>query len=211
MGKNTTIEWCGHAMKERPILFSGPMVRAILAGRKTMTRRIVKPQPEFYRSSAPGMEDCSYYEWGGKHGVSDDFEDISPYGKPGDRLWVRETFAEGEGLIYRADWVGQGLDPDMLKGQWRPSIYMPRRASRITLGITGVRCERLNEISEWDARREGAYLFPAPGGGYRFAPGEEEYDTARQAFRNLWGTINGPGSWESNPWVWVVAFRRIES
>ena len=196
--------------KERPILFSGPMVRAILDGRKTMTRRIVKPQPHAGVRQSPfvpsGLEDG--------HGK----ELRCPCGQPGDRLWVRETWAAPHAYDH--------LPPRMISQEarihytateerggllWRSSIHMPRWVSRITLEITAVRVERLQDISEADALAEGIYKplgsqFWHTNPSANILPGE----TPQWAYRNLWETINGPGSWDANPWVWVIEFKRIE-
>ena len=167
-------------MTERPILFSAPMVRAILAGQKTQTRRIAIHK----RSIEPMTEEC-------------------PYGKPGDRLWVRETHMDlGGCLLYRADHGSEVERASCAPRQrWAPSIHMPRWASRITLEVTGVRVERLQGISDSDARAEGvdqdAALSMACTRG-----------AARAAYSALWEQIHGPGSWDANPWVWVVEFRR---
>ena len=197
------------AVRERPVIFSGPMVKAILDGRKTQTRRVVKLRP--------GQE----IEHGAVFSTTDPFWMIaSPYGRKGDRLWVRETFASrldvdpGEDAekarhyaLYRAD--GTSLDDPHwhpYRERWTPAIHMPRWASRITLEITGVGVEWLAEISEADARAEG---FPDPAGANRGYP-----DRARYWFRRLWDEINGkrPGcSWAANPRVWVVSFRRVEA
>lgn len=196
--------------KERPILFSGPMVRALLDGSKTQTRRVVKRQPpadvasirvSHYHPTVidrrgdeqPGAEIFGAYsddgEWGSKF----------PYGEPGDRLWVRETFrdyTEHElGLAYRADWPDENI-----KRQWIPSIHMPRWASRISLEVTAVRVERLQDISRGDAMDEGC-PFPNMATG----------DDPRTWFSDLWSQINGAASWDANPWVWVVEFKRIEA
>jgi hypothetical protein len=132
---------------------------------------------------------------------------ICPYGQPEDRLWVRERWAYhpdfpdlARRAIYRADPECEH-DAD----RWRPSIHMPRWASRISLEITGVRVERLQSISERDSRAEGVTIEPHHSRGYcagEFLPPE------MRAYRDLWETINGPGSWEANPWVWVIEFRR---
>lgn len=181
-------------MKERPILFSAPMVRALLAGTKTQTRRVCKLE---VRSGMPEPEMLSLLR-------------CCPYGKPGDRLWVRETwnrFDGWEGYFYAADdhsfGIGADDDPDHIPEhalRWKPSIHMPRAASRITLEVTGVRVERLQEISEADAKAEGAAMHNSPAAmltGYR------------TGYRLLWDSINGPGSWDANSWVWVVEFRRV--
>lgn len=199
-------------MKERPILFSGSMVRAILAGTKTQTRRVVKhkiigPNPP------TGIFDWHHPrtdEWMGAHGGGIKFgltnaARLCPYGQPGDRLWVREAFYVGVegGPIYRAC-IDQGLADfvDAVRKRygekWVPSIHMPRWASRILLEIVGVRVERLQDINEWDAIDEGV------GGDVKVAP-----CFAVERYRALWESINGPGSWDANPWVWVVEFKRV--
>lgn len=183
-------------MRERPMLFSAPMVRAILEGRKTQTRRVVKPQPTG-ALAARGRTAC-------------------PCGQPGDRLWVRETHAvyQAHGQ-HREDgerwgpWGGlpTTVSPDRTQvvyyregfdrcdpGRWRPSIHMPRWASRITLEVTGVRAERLHDITEADAVAEGAST-AGPFAVYHFM--------------DLWTSINGAESWNGNPWVWVIEFKRL--
>lgn len=185
-------------MTERPILFSAPMVRAILGGKKTQTRRIVKTRkcPDFGCELAPGEIA------GDEHP-----ERLCPYGQPGDRLWVRETWNQFDGWAsysYAADYDGWGIgpddDPDHVPDhavRWRPSIHMPRAASRILLEVTGVRVERLQAISRGDAMAEGC---PFPN----MAAGPDPSDW----YRELWNEINGPDSWAANPWVWVVEFKR---
>ena len=212
-------------MRERPILFSGPMVRAVLAGTKTQTRRAVKPQPpmgcEYIINGAYSHALCRSIEnpdlWVPPTARSTDHRLPCPCGQPGDRLWVREAWnvmtADGgkRTVFYRAD----EDDPDWHGLKWKPSIHMPRRASRITLEITGVRVERLNEISEEDAKAEG--IAPHRKGGWcweqppKGIEGTNHFGakTARDAYSDLWGAINGPGSWEQNPYVWVIAFRRV--
>lgn len=200
--------------RERPILFSGGMVRAILDGRKTMTRRAVKPQ---FASDAEPAEMCAITPegwqtaghsgrwWDSCSGNSDEAVRC-PYGVPGDRLWVRETWAQNwnqlsdtqidRAYVYRADGEARAQD-NGCDLPWRPSIHMPRSASRITLEVTGVRVERLREISEADAIAEGV---ERPESGIPIC-------SARQWFRVLWEQINK--SWEPDTWVWVVEFRRI--
>ena len=189
-------------MKERPILFSAPMVRALLAGTKTQTRRIIKPQHlAFFNQDAAAM--LSYWN-----------ERPLPYGQTGDRLWVRETFGHFErnqhfkpgcNVYYRADGNCLELEP------WRPSIHMPRWASRITLEITSVRVERLQDISEADAIAEGCtqnhngYYW----GGPHPVSGLKQLATAKGAYQDLWESINGPDSWAANPWVWAIEFKRL--
>lgn len=185
------------ATKERPIIFSAPMVRAILDGRKKQTRRIVKLR-EFGRSETRGYDFIFRDRRGlwNDYSVADLMRKVCPYGAPGDRLWVRETFGlpspcrcgtceplNKKHVSYRADYTGERF-----VDRWRPSIFMPRWASRITLEIVSVRVERLNNISEEDARAEGVA------------------DCA--AYKILWNKINGPGKdWKSNPWVWVIEFK----
>jgi len=198
-------------MKERPILFSGPMVRAILDGTKTQTRRALKPQP-IYTGRAKD------YEWDARGQVGfvpiRDAREFGPYGIPGDRLWVRETWVHGltdlgqAPVYYRAD----GEDDTTL---WRPSIYMPRRLSRITLEIKDVRVERLQDISENDAKSEGiCYDYNVdPIGPCKWrVPGTNMgVDSPKGAFSTLWDSIATNFSrWEFNPWVWVVEFERVK-
>lgn len=206
-------------MKERPILFNGPMVRAILAEQKTQTRRAVKPQPHAGVRHSPfvpsGLEDG--------HGR----ELRCPYGQPGGRLWVREAHAIVPRTAYaHSKGVEQVLRPDCdhdaavfregwersKPGRWRPSIHMPRWASRITLEVTGVRVERLQDISDAECTAEGIDQCDGLGSA------SEVLDLARRLgtfsdpllrYATLWEQINGPGSWGDNPWVWVVEFRRL--
>lgn len=180
-------------MKERPILFSAPMVRAILSGSKTQTRRIVKGAAQ--EAMNLWRKQCKF-------------------GQPGNRLWVRETWNawsvyEVDSGVFEAGWpymkipkqkpsnacVLYAADAADDGGRWRPSIHMPRWASRISLEITGIWVERLQDIGDVDAHAEGCAT-PATA--------------ARSQFRNLWESINGPGSWAANPWVWVIEFRRIK-
>lgn len=267
-------------VKERPILFSGPMVRAILGGRKTQMRRIVKPQPEgepyttqeWARNLASARGICLRSRptdqeikdkgdrlsgWlfpfekdnGIRYGIT------CPFGRAGGRLWVRETLnlnvvldtKTGEQSVhayYAATGRSGGSFP------WEgddtretiPSIHMPRWASRITLEITGVRVERLQDINEADARSEGVeplfteveiemapdcYMEPMPYKNYlwhgnigrsitakqsdEWAYQFSDYKSALDSFSSLWESINGPGSWDANPWVWVIEFRRVNA
>lgn len=184
-------------MKERPILFSGSMVRAILDGRKTQTRRVVtNARP--YTATDNGID--ILWATGSLR---------CPYGQPGDRLWVRETWClRPEGYGYRAD-----NNPDNNPLKWGPSIHMPRWASRITLEVTGVRVERVQDISEEDARAEGIRATRLSHGSVVYHtdsyPTPNIYGSAQERFVNLWHSINTPRGypWESNPWVWVVAFK----
>ena len=200
-------------MKERPIIFSAPMVRAILSGAKTQTRRVMKVR---CHSICEG-DDGKLWPWSEDAELAEDFWHPCPFGQPGDRLWVRETWqaiggnerarrilAEPDpsrGWIEYAATVPKGREPPP---RWRPSIHMPRWASRITLEITDVRVERLQDISGIDARREGvsvpAYI-PEDGA---------DLDYARRGFRRLWEEIHGGGAWEKNPWVWVIEFKKLE-
>lgn len=216
-------------MKERPILFSGAMVRAILDGRKSQTRRVVRWPSAYpakdYAEAAAAMnrsESKVIGVRGPRDGVSDRWR--CPYGTIGDNLWCRETWGEvalfsnaAEGVqgyrtVYRADpGAEESVGGYLVGDRWKPSIHMPRWASRLTLEITGIRVERVQDISEADARAEGA------GRGWYLRDtldGEETVPTDhRGGFRALWDSINGakPGcSWADNPFVWVVEFKRVE-
>lgn len=190
----------------RPILMSGPMVRAILAGRKTQTRRIVKGTTE--RPSAKYSDE--YMEaWKNDAG----WAQICPYGKPGDNLWVRETWgrangfggASGDVLVYRAD-------VDLTGVRWKPSIHMPRWASRINLQVLSVRVERLQDISEEDAIAEGVEYHhdeKEAFAGWYSADRTVLYPTAKRAFQDLFESINGPEAWERNDWLWVISFPKF--
>ena len=209
--------------KERPILFSGPMVRAILAGRKTVTRRLWKmPHGCIWhvdgnaKGEATGSICDSDSPWWGS------VDEIAcPHGSLGDRLWVRETWTPDHSafypnypVIYRAD----GYDPRELFSterpghvyspeqrawfpfKWRPSIFMPREHCRIVLEIESVRAERLHEITDDDAVKEG------------FRSGRDKTGhSPRDQFALLWDTLNGRGAWHANPWVWVIEFKRINN
>lgn len=186
-------------MKERPILFSAPMVRAILEGRKTMTRRVIKPQPEIREISGLTVYPVDVYK--PTYSLSQILNKC-PYGQPGDNLWVRETFNADwcDHVIYRADGGSAVAAGYAEEPKWKPSIFMPRCASRINLEITNVRVERLNDISEEDARAEGAEL----------SCGEmrQDYPNYKRTFKRLWESINGTGAWEANPFVWVIEFKK---
>jgi hypothetical protein len=194
------MRWKVKAMSERPILFSAEMVRAILDGRKTQTRRNIK-----YTTEHRGPINPAYLE---AHKDHPGWKDICPYGQPGDLLWVRETWTqypielnpEPCDAWYKA--TSNGPPPPF---KWRPSIHMPRWASRITLRITDIRVERLQDISEDDARAEGC-PYSAEWAG-RFVDRDE---TAKTWFKSLWNKINGPGAWDENPWVWAISFERVK-
>ncbi|WP_421549159.1 hypothetical protein [Pseudomonas sp. QD4] len=235
-------------VKERPILFNAPMVRATLEGRKTVTRRAVNPQPR--------LTDGSGFAWKGHlFGCGSDDRETSrnfsqhccPFGKPGDRLWVRETWGVishdfdehgnmidwepdrpaspiremrfGQGyysghVIYRADgeaaWAGDDDGGGDDRSAWKPSIHMPRVASRILLEITAVRVERLQDISEDQAKAEGVRLYTdhAELGDWWHVEGIETYSAdPRKSFELLWQSTGG--NWNANPWVWVVEFKRV--
>lgn len=191
-------------MTERPILFSAPMVRALLDGTKTQTRRVVK------EGGVRVMRDGNLCIAGVAFSSPDEHKSACPYGQIGNRLWVREAFAgtiayERHGYPLK-EW-GNKLwyiaDGEPRSGQWtrpRPSIHMPRCLSRITLEIVSVRVERLNDISEVDVIAEGVR-------GDQYAGLERSH---ARAYSTLWESINGPGSWEANPWVWVVNFKRVQ-
>jgi hypothetical protein len=217
-------------VKERPILFSAPMVRALLAGTKTQTRRIVKGNEYFgpYVKSVWKV-DANVFRMEGDqpidailHGNAVTFLDVRcPYGQVGDRLYVRETWQHSNwpdgpydddcDIFYRADYMDDPHGPDgelSPKGKyrvWSPSIHMPRAASRILLEVVSVRVERLQSISEVDSIAEGCDD-PAK---LTLAPGRICYASAHWEYSALWESINGAGSWAANPWVWVVEFRRI--
>jgi len=192
-------------IKERPILFNAEMVRAILAGRKTQTRRAVKGM------ALEWLEDSKFIP---EYVASPD-NDMCPNGKIGDQLWVREAFSamgsnEGHALpiFYRAD----GEDGN----KWTPSIHMPRWASRIQLEITNIRLERINQISEDDAKAEGMrfhHLYNEWGGVEKHPastnslPQWRWYESPSKAFQHLWNSIYK--NWDTNPWVWVIEFKRI--
>ena len=217
--------------RERPILLSGAMVRALLDGRKTQTRRAVKlphqnPLGKWEALQVGGTK-------GGLNalGQSIPLQDaiwhtrtgdalLCPYGQPGDRLWVRESFChiydnnkppakrELEDVAYMAD----NIQPDPYAyGPWKPSIHMPRWASRITLQITGVRVQHLQDISEQDAIAEGIEKTPH---GLWSLYGQVDSDgtySPTSSFCALWGSLNGPESWDANPWVWVIEIQRLET
>lgn len=200
-------------MTERPILMNAAMVRATLAGGKTQTRRVLKPQPlgnflsMIERPIRSAADEPVLRAWF-QHEPSS-IEITCPYGKPGDRLWVREAHSLLESSITgRAAPVWFWADGEPPEGDYcrpRPSIHMHRWASRILLEVTAVRVERLQSISEADAQAEGCAL-------ECMTPTGDDSGSAIHGpggFMALWESINGPGSWDVNPWLWVVEFRRI--
>lgn len=238
-------------MNTKPILFSAPMIRALLDGSKTQTRRVVKRKkfvPLDYVLSPSLLVDKWRTWWGHPEGLAVGYSQDCPYGQPGDLLWVRETFgfvsfemahggarvdwtpdrpatkiAElpfGKGfysghVIYAADGYFDWCDEDGYDTErsfWKPSIHMPRAASRITLRIKSVRVERLNQISKEDAISEGLTRIEYKGESFGFDGGNTTgYGSATGAFRALWESINGAGSWDTNPWVWVVEFEVLKN
>lgn len=217
-------------MVERPILFSGAMVRAILEGRKSQTRRVVK-HPSIAQMVAAALghrgDGSRYARFVHPEGGGVIVE--LPW-MPKDHLWVRETWAplgendpSGKRVVYAAGpFLWGNSDPkcgvtwpppqnscDAVRvARWHPSIHMPRWASRITLEVTGVRVERLNDISEEDAMAEG--IKQLSSGSYGVGGELASLSmSAPDAFRSLWESINGPGSWAANPWVWAITFKRV--
>lgn len=210
----------------RPILFSAPMIRALLYGRKTQTRRVMKPQPIGFWGKL--TEDCIIP--GVIEGPRDHFWRC-PYGKPGDLLWVREAICIGYDLgdgsataipfdgcekfrkaFYRAT---DDDKPDEAKRPWRPSIHMPRWASRLTLRITGVRVQRIETISQDDAVAEGPPCWICGGRVDGLSENEcgcfHSRTEAGPSFAHLWDSINGAGSFDSSPWVWALGFEVIKA
>jgi hypothetical protein len=235
-------------MKTRPILFSAPMVRALLDGSKMQTRRVVKPQPRERGDITSNNGELAWQTGPGHFIVSTmptapkSFIEQCPYGQTGDRLWVRETWQAWHKSSHEYDeWepisvvqASASKRPDFYcgptcdaieyratsksVGPWTPSIHMPRWASRITLEITGVRVERLQDISEEDAWAEGCQRGePTDNGGFFQAEerdpsgtGYRGWDNARDWYADLWEAINGAGSWEANPWVWCISLKMVE-
>ena len=205
-------------MADRPIIFSGPMVQALLAGRKSQTRRGLKPQPDF-RGGVGDYHDAEEWGWEDEDGYHVSVLDICPNGfRVGDRLWVREAFigpyAYEVNEYPPRDWGNKaiwfpadGPVPEKHAGQFwhraRPSIHMPRWASRMTLTVTDVRVQRLQDISAADAMAEGcdavlALTIKRPNGAH---PGNP-----RECYCDLWNSLHGPGAWDANPWVVAVTF-----
>lgn len=211
-------------MKTRPILFSGEMVRALLDGRKTQTRRLVKDQASL--DFCDSDTDCppavqwlerahsgpGWYCWSSEYKEEGCVRLGVGYGQIGDRLWVRETWCCDDGaapgtIYYRADMPSL----EVWAGSWRSSIHMARAASRITLEVVSVRVERLHEISEADAEAEAP---PRVTYKHSLYPGTGAYKATfesswRESFKALWGDIHGYAAWDQNPRVWVVEFKKI--
>lgn len=207
-------------MADRPIIFSAPMIRALLDGRKTMTRRVLairghKTFSEFGPSDTPGYDwhfrdrEMRWHDL--RHG---ELLDLLNY-MVGDRLWVREAWdcptpqikSLGD-VFYKADGI--------FGGKYRPSIHMPRWASRLTLIVTGVKVERLRDISDADAQKEGIYERHAIGDDpthdtWQWPGAPWRYSTAHEAFAALWTEIHGPGAWDANPWVAAISFRVVKA
>ncbi|MCE9939771.1 ASCH domain-containing protein [Serratia liquefaciens] len=213
-------------MKERPVIFNGEMVRAILDGRKTQTRRAISDRHLHLIDVASQVGECYPLESGIDHANSQSYyREHCPFGQVGDRLLVRETFMDltgtgieattgkFEGFAYRADTPAGSYGDEVRKEyglKWTPSLHMPRKACRILLEITAVRVERLNDISEEDARAEGI----SDGGCLNCGDPEpcgcaNPQPDATDAFAYLWQSIYGVENWLTNPWVWVIEFKRV--
>ena len=209
-------------VKERPIIFSGEMVKAILEGRKTQTRRVIKPQPSESWMANGNTNWSEYYKrnrWGRLEKYlwichpTENREIVCPKGKPGDRLWVKEKWYcagehECDGYPVRFE-----IDAELaaaVSTKWRAPIFMPRWASRITLEITDIRVQRVQEISEADARAEGVAPIPCEPASIVFNTWKAQF-RFRDAFKQGWDSINAKRgySWESNPWVFVIEFRKL--
>lgn len=228
-------------MKARPILMSAPMVRGCLEGTKTQTRRTIKPQPSKFSldpKRADALREGNAWftddpEFPGNH------LRVCPYGRPGDLLWVRETVrAVDQGCKYVEYLADEHLafcapdctseseifqqwfllnayrtnDPDLDGGKPVPGIHMPRWVSRLTLEITRVRVERLQQISEQDAQAEGFRMTEGDPLHAHILYGAfwRNYPTARDGYIDLWDEINGEGAWAANPWVWVIEFESYQ-
>jgi hypothetical protein len=212
-------------MKERPVLFSAPMVRALLDGSKTQTRRSVKPHPSDDEFCLVDHGD-GWWPHRSNDGESPNVDGMEypmncPHGSAGDRLWVREThrpiFGQTCGLLavdYRADarekWERLGDAPDSLlkPTKWIPSIHMRREYSRILLEVVSVRVERLNDCSEVDAIAEGINRTD-DGDAWNVEDETHRATSPVDSYASLWEAINGAGSWAANPWVWVIEFKRF--
>lgn len=215
-------------MNFKPILFSTPMVQAILGGQKTQTRRTIKPQPDSRGLRTTNVE---FEDWHGR--------EIKPKAQIGDIFWVRETFQvtdwehptnDNYGYIYKASENGKDWEDNNQGWKWKPSIFMPKEACRLFLEVTDVRVERLQDISEADMIAEGIRVSVSPKGGallrmtgknppFSFLPDGclqdsydgklTQYDFLKTEWAALWSDINGRDSWDANPWVWVYEFKQI--
>ena len=215
----------------KPILFNTEMVRAILEGRKTATRRVIKPQP-----SGPLYQMPDSMCWPGCFANAEEEKVYRPPYQPGDILWVRETWCEyiaghiiaGVRYAYKADATPNSEETRKELGyKWRPSIHMPREAARLFLRVTGVRVERLQDITEEECEAEGIAGWTKDGKLYKYAHANEENDfpclawsdcphTPKSAMQIVWDRTIKPVEiplcgWEANPWVWVIEFERIRS
>jgi hypothetical protein len=205
-------------MKERGVLFSGEMVRELLAGTKTQTRRVVKIPAA--RASRADLWEPSQIFKGRLRYFLDGFSIDCPYGRVGDRLWVRETWQHGDSparpIVYRAS--DEATLPPM---KWKPGIHLRRVDARITLELTDVRVQRLRDISEEDALAEGISavdFYPddgyPPSVGYMVGPDDKRSKldpSPIETYARLWDEINGVGSWAANPWVWALTFAVVKS
>lgn len=185
--------------KIKPILFNTEMVRAILEGRKTVTRRVVKPQPQGDMYPMPKVD-----EWPNYYGCTETDELFMPTFHHGDILYVRETWEQSMAGTY----LYKATDTPLIHDGWRPSIHMPKEAARIFLRVTDVRVERLRAITEEQSQKEGLYA------GWSLTKTSSLATTARQAFMWVWDMTVKPADWArccwaANPWVWVIEFQRI--
>ena len=214
-------------MREHPLLMKGPLVRATLEGRKTQTRR---PLPDVFNSPPdliygwlpPGewkLFGATMERWGAQWRGTYPSQVLCPLGRAGDRLWVRETWAwpGEEGFIYRADQWAEDMvskwkqDPNYPQVKWSPSIHMPRKACRLVLPLVSVRVERVQDITEEDAKAEGVEPVLMRGiGSYPEWMRLREVGGHQKAFELLWKQIYGDALWDANPWVWVAEWKAIE-
>ena len=201
-------------MNFKPILFSTPMVQAILGGQKTQTRRTIKPQPDSRGLRTTNVE---FEDWHGR--------EIKPKAQIGNILWVRETFQvtdwehptnDNYGYIYKASENGKDWEDNNQGWKWKPSIFMPKEACRLFLEVTDVRVERLQDISHADAKAEGIESYQNNQANFRNYnytgnndPLKFNFLFAGNSFKSLWESINGRDSWNANPWVWVYEFKKI--
>lgn len=206
-------------MKEHPIIFNGENVRAILNNRKTQTRRVIKPQPSECWDSLVWLSGIE--KWRAHHPNGSPVPSPAspewrcPYGAPGDRLWVRETWGmlndlpDSRDVVYRADYPGE---PSPEARGWRPSIHMYRWASRITLEVVDVQVERMQDITPSDCIAEGIEIIANEWSTPWYRGLRNEWKSSREAFANLWDSINAKRGypWADNPWVWAVTFKMME-